>query len=121
MDSRRVLTGGVAVAAAPGAAGAPGARVWAGPFIGAVEGPGGWLLVAPGTPAGPAAPGLVLSSNCWLRTAPDSAVWFGLWVSDVCSVCEKSTSAVTWALTLSRPTTGSRMSMMRWRYSCSSC
>ena len=72
---------------------------------------GGWLVVAPGTPEGIAddAP-CELSTSCWLRTALLSGVWFGLCDSEVCSVCEKSTSIVTCARTLLAPTTGSSMS-----------
>ena len=65
------------------------------------------------TPAPAAAAPVEFSTTCWLRTAMESGVWLGRCDSVVDSVCEKSTSAVTWARRLSRPTTGSRMSRMR--------
>ncbi|MNY38635.1 hypothetical protein D3C86_1732730 [compost metagenome] len=63
----------------------------------------------------------LLSSTCWLRIALESGVWLGRNCSEVDSVCVKSTSAETCALTLSRPTTGSRISMIRRVYCCSIC
>ena len=85
--------------------------------MGAADGAGGWLVAAPGTPVGWAGPGVpVLSTTCWLRTALASCDRLGRCCSEVDSVWLKSTSAVTCALTLLRPTTGSRMSMMRRVY-----
>src|SRR3990167_388210 len=90
------------------------ANVWGCPLMGAAGWAGGWLVVAPGTPdGGPACAPLVLSTNCWLRTALLSGVWLGLCDSVVDSVCEKSSSAVTWALTFCLPTNGSRISRIR--------
>src|SRR5450830_1070912 len=109
MDSR--LEAPLAPAAVPPAA----VKLWAAPLMGAEEAAGGWLVVAPGTPEGGplVPPPLLLSETCWLRITLESGAWLGLCDSEVDSVCEKSSSAVTWALTLSRPTTGSRMSRMR--------
>ena len=47
------------------------------------------------------------------RIVARSAAWFGLYDSSICSTLEKSTSAVTCARTLARPTIGSRMSSIR--------
>ena len=82
---------------------------------GAVAAIGGWFDAAPGTPLAstpPLAP--PWSVVCWLRIETlASAPWFGLNSSDVASVCEKSTSAVTLARRLSWPTIGSTSSRMR--------
>ncbi len=85
----------------------------AAPLMGAVPVAGGWLVTAPGTPLGWAAPGEPSSTVCWLRTALVSGLWLGLCSSLVDSTREKSTSALTCAFTLLRPTSGSSMSMMR--------
>ncbi len=85
------------------------------PVTGAVAGTGGWFEAAPGTPLG-AAPLLpLLSLTCWLRMAMLAlSPWLGANSSAVASVCEKSTSAVTVARRLSRPTSGSSNSKMRF-------
>src|SRR5450759_5359811 len=99
MDSR--LEAPLAPAAAPPAA----VKLWAAPLMGAELGPGGWLVVAPGTPeGGPGVPPLLLSETCWLRITLESGAWLGLCDSEVDSVCEKSNSADTWALTFPCPT-----------------
>jgi len=65
-----VLVAGAAGTAAAGA-------FWPGTVIGAVAGAGGWLVSAPGTPAGLVLP-FCDSLVCWLRMAMASGVWFGL-------------------------------------------
>ncbi|MCY1530474.1 hypothetical protein D9M68_656630 [compost metagenome] len=71
------------------------------------------MLTAPGTPEGVALAAAPSSTVCWLRTALVSGLWLGLCCSLVDSTIEKSTSALTCAFTLLRPTRGSSMSMMR--------
>jgi hypothetical protein len=83
------------------------------PLICAVAGTGGWLLNAPGTPDGVLLGPLLDSDICWLRTAAGALPWLGLNSSSVASLCAKSTSAVTVARTLSRPTIGSMMPITR--------
>ncbi|MCG3189097.1 MAG: hypothetical protein LKCHEGNO_01340 [Burkholderiaceae bacterium] len=79
-----------------------------------MAGTGGWLLSAPGIPEGVPPGALLDSDDCWLRTAAAaSRPWLGLNDSSVASLCEKSTSAVTVARTLSRPTIGSMISSTR--------
>ena len=82
---------------------------------GAVAAIGGWFDAAPGTPLASAPPPAPpCSVVCWLRIEMlASAPWFGLNSSEVASVCEKSTSAVTLARRLSWPTIGSTSSRMR--------
>ncbi len=87
-----------------------GAQGWAWPLIGAAGRLGGWLVVAPGTPVG----GRSLGARCfppiggceWRYST--LSPWLGACSSEVDSDCEKSKSAVTCALTLPWPTTGSR-------------
>ena len=66
-------------------------------------------------PAGVALPGWFDSSDLVARTAASLVPWLGLNSSEVSSVCEKSSSAVTVARRLSRPTTGSSRSITRLR------
>ena len=89
------------------------ATLLAGETIGAVAGTGGWFDSAPGTPAAPLLALLVDSSVCWLRIAALFGGWFGLNVSEVCSVCVKSMLAVTCARTFSAPSNGAMMFSIR--------
>ena len=83
---------------------------------GAVAAIGGWFDGRARNAAWPAPPPPAppCSVVCWLRIETlASAPWFGLNSSEVASVCEKSTSAVTLARRLSWPTIGSTSSRMR--------
>ena len=104
--SRRVLP-----APAPACAACSGCEA---PVSGAVAASGGWFDAAPGTPVGVAAALPCCSLVAWLLIATvASAPWFGLKASEVASLCVKSTSAVTLARRLSRPTIGSSSSKIR--------